>query len=178
MKYCSYVNTKQGSKSVGRYSNGNTLPLVQLPFGMTAFAPQTESDTRWYYHPDSRSLEGIRLTHQPSPWIADYGAFVFMPQNRLLGAEGGRRWSGYRPEEATLTPYCLKTRFLRSRADFELAPCISFDGLGINRGDGKALSMRDVIKHEEIGVRKDSFVTDMIGIHSCRVYRCKVVDAE
>ncbi len=122
MKYCSYVNTKQGSKSTHRYSNGNTLPLVQLPFGMTAFAPQTNDDTRWYYHPDSRSLEGIRLTHQPSPWIADYGAFVFLPQNRLIAAEGGRRWSGYRPEEAILTPYYLKTRFLRSRADFELAP--------------------------------------------------------
>lgn len=122
MKYCSYVNTKQGSKSTHRYSNGNTLPLVQLPFGMTAFAPQTEADARWYYHPESRSLEGIRLTHQPSPWIADYGAFVFLPQNRLIAAESGRRWSGYRPEEATLTPYYLKTRFLRSRADFELAP--------------------------------------------------------
>ena len=89
---------------------------------MAAFAPQTEADTRWYYHPDSRSLEGIRLTHQPSPWIADYGAFVFLPQNRLIAAEGGRRWSGYRPEEAVLTPFYLKTRFLRSRADFELAP--------------------------------------------------------
>ncbi len=122
MKYCNYVNTKQGSKSTHRYSNGNTLPLVQLPFGMAAFAPQTEADTRWYYHPDSRSLEGIRLTHQPSPWIADYGAFVFLPQNRLIAAEGGRRWSGYRPEEAVLTPFYLKTRFLRSRADFELAP--------------------------------------------------------
>ena len=122
MKYCNYVNTKQGSKSVHRYSNGNTLPLVQLPFGMTAFAPQTEADTRWYYHPDSRSLEGIRLTHQPSPWIADYGAFVFLPQNRLIAADNGRRWSGYRPEEAILTPYYLKTRFLRSRCDFELAP--------------------------------------------------------
>ncbi len=122
MKYCDFVNIKQGSKSVHRFSNGNTLPLVQLPFGMAAFAPQTCDDTRWYYHPDSRSLEGIRLTHQPSPWIADYGAFVFLPQNRLLGGEGGKRWSGYRPEEATLAPYTLKTRFLRSRADFELAP--------------------------------------------------------
>lgn len=122
MKYCSYVNTKQGSKSTHRYSNGNTLPLVQLPFGMTAFAPQTNNDTRWYYHPDSRSLEGIRLTHQPSPWIADYGAFVFLPQNRLIAADSGRRWSGYRPEEAILSPFYLKTRFLRSRADFELAP--------------------------------------------------------
>lgn len=123
MRYLDYVNTKQGSKSVHRYSNGNTLPLVQLPFGMAAFAPQTNDDARWYYHPDNRSLEGIRLTHQPSPWIADYGAMVFSLQNKLMGGfDGGKRWSGYRPEEAALTPYYLKTRFLRSRADFELAP--------------------------------------------------------
>lgn len=123
MKYCNLVNTKQGSKSVHRFSSGNTLPLVQLPFGMAAFAPQTTDDTRWYYHPDSHSLEGIRLTHQPSPWIADYGAMVFLPQNKKMGgADGGKRWSGYRPEEAVLTPYYLKTRFLRSRCDFELAP--------------------------------------------------------
>ncbi|MBO5230671.1 MAG: GH92 family glycosyl hydrolase [Clostridia bacterium] len=124
MKYCNYVNTKQGSKSVHRYSNGNTLPLVQLPFGMAAFAPQTvENNVRWYYHPDSRSLEGIRLTHQPSPWIADYGAMIFMPQNKLMGgADGEERWSGFRPEDAVLSPYYLKIRLLRSRCDFELAP--------------------------------------------------------
>ncbi len=124
MKYCNLVNTKQGSKSVHRFSNGNTLPLVQLPFGMAAFAPQTvENNIRWYYHPDSRSLEGIRLTHQPSPWIADYGAMLFSLQNRKMGGfDGEDRWSGFRPEDAILTPYYLKFRFLRCRADFELAP--------------------------------------------------------
>ncbi len=124
MKYCNYVNTKQGSKSVHRYSNGNTLPLVQLPFGMTAFAPQTvEGNIRWYYHPDSRSFEGLRLTHQPSPWIADYGALIFMPQNKLLGGfDGEDRWSGFRPEEAVLTPYFLKYRLLRSKCDLEVTP--------------------------------------------------------
>ena len=124
MKYCNFVNTKQGSKSVHRYSNGNTLPLVQFPFGMAAFAPQTvENNVRWYYHPDSRSLEGIRLTHQPSPWIADYGAMIFMPQNKLMGgADGETRWSGFRPEDAVLSPYYLKIRLLRSRCDFELSP--------------------------------------------------------
>lgn len=123
MKYCDLVNTKQGSKSTHRFSNGNTLPLVQLPFGMAAFAPQTESNVQWYFHPDSHSLEGIRLTHQPSPWIADYGAMVFSLQNKkLAGADGGQRWSGYKPEDAVFSPYYLKVRFLRSRADFELAP--------------------------------------------------------
>ena len=45
MKYCDYVNVKQGSDSTHRFSNGNTLPLCQLPFGMTAFAPQTSQIT-------------------------------------------------------------------------------------------------------------------------------------
>ena len=141
MKYCDFVNTKQGSKSVHRFSSGNTLPLVQLPFGMTAFAPQTvEGNIRWYYHPDSHALEGIRLTHQPSPWIADYGAMLFMPQNKRMGGfDGECRWSGFRPEEAVLTPYYLKTRLLRSRCDFELSPTergavirVSFDEDGDN----------------------------------------------
>lgn len=135
MKYCDLVNTKQGSASVNRFSNGNSLPLVQLPFGMTAFAPQTNPDKRWYYHPASRSLEGVRLTHQPSPWIADYGAFVFMPQRSPIGAASGDRWTGYRPEEAVLTPYSMKLRFLRSECDFELAPTERGAVIRLNYGE-------------------------------------------
>lgn len=141
MKYCELVNTKQGSKSTHRYSSGNTLPLVQLPFGMTAFTPQTvEGNVRWYYHPDSRSFEGIRLTHQPSPWIADYGAMLFMPQNKKLGGfDGEDRWSGFRPEETIYKPYYFKARLLRSRSDIELTPTergaaikVEFDESGDN----------------------------------------------
>lgn len=39
-----------------------------------------------------------------------------------MGGMGEERWSGFRPEDAILSPYYLKTRFLRSRCDFELAP--------------------------------------------------------
>ena len=122
MKYCDFVNTKQGSASVHRFSNGNTLPLVQLPFGMAAFCPQTSNNLSWYYHPTHRSFEGIRLTHQPSPWIADYGAVCFMPQNKNLGLYGGDRWSGFRPNDAVLKPYYLNYRLLRSDSNIELTP--------------------------------------------------------
>ena len=61
MKRISLVNTKQGSASVHRYSNGNTLPLMQVPFGMVSFCPQTDENLRWYYHPSHRSLMGIRI---------------------------------------------------------------------------------------------------------------------
>lgn len=123
MKYCDYVNTKQGSDSVHRFSNGNTLPLVQLPFGMIAFAPQTNEDNiRWYYHPQSRAFEGVRLTHQPSPWIGDHGAVCFLPQNGLIGFNGEERWSGFRPQDAVLKPYYLRYDLLRTRSRIEVTP--------------------------------------------------------
>ena len=116
------VNIKQGTKSDPRFSQGNTLPLVQRPFGMAAFAPQTERNGSWYYHPDSRSIEGIRLTHQPSPWINDYGTFLMTPQNDVIANSAGSAWGGHRPEDDVMTPSYLKIRFLRSACDFEVTP--------------------------------------------------------
>ena len=126
MNNLKYVNIRHGTKSVPRYSNGNTLPLVQLPWGMAAFAVQTASDRgNWYFHPEDRSVEGIRLTHQPSPWIGDFGCFTLLPQscsdNSFFSTTGGR-WSGYRPEDAVFEPYYLKLNLLRYRTAFELSP--------------------------------------------------------
>ena len=122
MDYLKYVNIKQGTFSVRRFSNGNTLPLVQLPFAMAGYSAQTEYDGGWFYHPTHRSLEGIRLTHQPSPWISDYGTFLFTPQTGEIRDSVGSAWSSYRPEDAVMTPTYMKLRFLRSRTDFELTP--------------------------------------------------------
>ena len=122
MSRLSLVNIRQGTKSVPRFSQGNTLPLVQRPFGMTAFAPQTERNGSWYYHPDSHSIEGIRLTHQPSPWISDYGTFLMTPQNDIIANSAGGAWGGHRPADDVMTPSTVKIRFLRSMCDFEITP--------------------------------------------------------
>ncbi len=124
MKYIPFVNIKQGTKSVHRYSNGNTLPYVQLPFAMCGFSAQTQYDGGWYFHPDHRFLEGVRLTHQPSPWINDYGTFLFTPQTDRIYDDFKAAWSGYRPEEAVMRPDYMKLRFLRSQTDFELTPTV------------------------------------------------------
>ena len=84
MRYIPYVNTKMGTKSVMRFSNGNTLPLTQRPFGMVSFCPQSDGSSRWLYTPDFPYIEGIRLTHQPSPWIRDYGTVLMTPQNDII----------------------------------------------------------------------------------------------
>ena len=119
----SQVNVKQGTASTSRFSNGNTLPLTQLPWGMAAFIPQTQVHNKtWYYHPSERSLEGVRLTHQPSPWIGDFGSLILLPQCDVPEVDENRRWSGYRPEDAVLCPHYMKLHFLRSETVFELSP--------------------------------------------------------
>ena len=122
MKYLPFVNIKMGTRSVKRFSKGNTLPLTQLPFAMAAFAPQTEGNDSWFYHPDHPYLEGVRLTHQPSPWIADYGTFLMTPQNDVIADDPKDAWSGCRTQNSILRPDYLKVTFLRSDSDFEVTP--------------------------------------------------------
>lgn len=140
MKYIDFVNIKQGTDSTFRYSNGNTLPLVQHPFGFASFAPQTASFRGgWFYHPSDKSLEGIRLTRQPSPWIREQGAIAIHLQRGEPFESADMRYSGFRHEDTVLKPHYMKYRLLRPRADIELTPtnsgaCIraSFDAEGDN----------------------------------------------
>ena len=122
MKYLPYVNVKMGTKSHPRRSYGNTLPLTQMPFGMASFCLQTEVKRAWFYQPDHEFAEGIRLTHQFSPWVGDYGAFLMMPQNDCVANSGDGAWSGIRKQETVESPHYFKTHFLRSNCIFELTP--------------------------------------------------------
>ena len=123
MNFIKYVNTKQGSKSTRRFSNGNTLPLVQRPFGFASFAPQTDSTRQsWFYNPEDKSFEGVRLTHQPSPWISDHGAIVIHPQTEIPYLPAFARWSGFDENKSVLMPHYMRYYLKRSKADFELTP--------------------------------------------------------
>ena len=63
---------------------GNTLPLVGLPFGFNHWAPQTidehPASGSWWFNGNTHRLTWLRCTHQPSPWIGDWGYFAFTPQ--------------------------------------------------------------------------------------------------
>ena len=137
MKYIPYVNIKMGTKSHPRRSYGNTLPLTQLPFGMAGYAIQTDGRSQWYYHPDHEFAEGVRLTHQPSPWINDYGTFLMTPQNDVVADNGGGAWSGYRTQDAVLRPDYLKLKFLRSNCVFELTPTLRGAAVRLTFGDDR-----------------------------------------
>ena len=73
------VNTLMGTDSDYRLSHGNTYPAVGMPWGMNSWTPQTgRMGNGWAYTYDATKINGIKQTHQPSPWINDYAAFALM----------------------------------------------------------------------------------------------------
>lgn len=120
--YLDYVNIQQGTDSTWRFSRGNTLPLTQRPYAMAAFAPQTRGMETWWYSPHERVVEGIRLTHQPSPWINDYGCMMFTPQTDAWQDKFYEAWTGMRPQDTVLRPDYLKLGFARCCCTAELVP--------------------------------------------------------
>lgn len=118
--YTSYVNIKQGTFSEPRFSCGNSLPLVAAPFGMNHFCLQTKAaDEGWFYHPTHRQTEGVRLTHQASPWVRDYGHFVFMPQSGDCYVKDYARCTGF--TETAMNPGDMEVYFKRYQASLSLA---------------------------------------------------------
>lgn len=118
--YTSYVNIKQGTFSEPRYSCGNTLPLIASPFGMNSFCLQTRAEGgNWFFHPTHRQTEGVRLTHQPSPWMGDYGHMVFMPQTKDVYITENERSTGF--EEINLNPAFMEVYLKRYRVRLGIA---------------------------------------------------------
>jgi predicted alpha-1,2-mannosidase len=116
------VNILQGTDSTPAFSRGNTLPIAALPFGMAHWTLQSQANTPWMFSPGVRRIQGLRCTHQLSPWLDDYGHAVFLPFSGEINADPGSRASSYRPEDAKLTPYSLQLFLLRYRANVELIP--------------------------------------------------------
>jgi predicted alpha-1,2-mannosidase len=123
MSSLSLVSTLHGTESVHTFSHGNTLPITAMPFGMNHWAPQSNPDFRWWFRAGDRKLQGIRCTHQPSPWIADYAPLL------LMATTGSRRqlvpdqWaSSYRPAESTFRPDRFETELIRYRTKVAFVP--------------------------------------------------------
>lgn len=116
------VNLLQGTESTYEFSRGNTLPIAALPFGMAHWTLQSHADSPWMFHPDVRRVQGIRCTHQFSPWDGDYGHATFLPFSGDIHLDAVSRASSYKPEAARLAPYSLQLSLLRYRARVELVP--------------------------------------------------------
>jgi predicted alpha-1,2-mannosidase len=116
------VNVLQGTESTMVFSRGNTLPIAALPFGMAHWTLQSRNESPWMFHPGDRRIQGIRSTHQLSPWLGDYGHATFLPFCGSIDPEAVSRASSYRPESARLFPHTFQLRLQRYGIDVELIP--------------------------------------------------------
>ena len=98
-----YVNPLMGSDSKYELSNGNTYPAIALPWGMNTWTPQTgKMGDGWQYTYAANKINGFKQTHQPSPWMNDYGQFAIMPvTGHLKVSQNGRAsWFSHKAEVA------------------------------------------------------------------------------
>ena len=119
-----YVSTLVGTQSSYAISTGNTYPAVCMPWGMNFWTPQTgKMGDGWTYTYTADKLRGFKQTHQPSPWINDYGQFTIMPETGeapIFDEEKRASWFSHKAEVAK--PYYYRTYLADYDVVTELAP--------------------------------------------------------
>ena len=118
-----YVNPLMGSQSTFELSTGNTYPAIARPWGMNFWTPQTgKMGDGWQYTYTANKIRGFKQTHQPSPWINDYGQFSIMPivGQPLFDEEKRASWFAHKGEVAT--PYYYKVYLAEHDIVTEMTP--------------------------------------------------------
>lgn len=121
--YTEYVNPMVGTQSTFELSTGNTYPAIARPWGMNFWTPQTgKMGDGWQYSYNAYKIKGFKQTHQPSPWINDYGQFSIMPVTGKLVFDENKRasWFAHKGEEAKA--YYYKVYLAEHDVAVELTP--------------------------------------------------------
>ena len=118
-----YISTLVGTLSKYSLSTGNTYPAVAMPWGMNFWTPQTgKMGDGWQYVYTEDKLRGIKQTHQPSPWINDYGQFSIMATTGTprFGEDERASWFSHKAE--TATPYYYQVYLADWDVNAEVTP--------------------------------------------------------
>jgi len=100
------VNTLMGTDSKYSFSNGNTYPAITMPWGMNCWTPQTGANGYgWQYTYTADKIRGFKQTHQPSPWMGDYGQFSIMPMTGKMVVDEEKRASWFSHKAEIAHPY-------------------------------------------------------------------------
>ncbi len=123
--FTKYVKPIVGSQSNPSLSNGNIYPCIALPWGMNHWAPQTYdpgNNPVWFYSYNADFISGIRQTHQPSPWIGDYGVFTLQPTvgEKVFLEEDRKSWFSHKAE--VVRPNYYKVYLAEYNVTAELTP--------------------------------------------------------
>jgi predicted alpha-1,2-mannosidase len=118
-----YVNPLMGTLSKVSLSTGNTYPAIAMPWGMNFWMPQTgKMGDGWAYTYTSDKIRGFKQTHQPSPWINDYGQFSIMPVSGKAVFDQDRRASWFSHKAEEVRPYYYKVYLADHDIITEIAP--------------------------------------------------------
>ena len=118
-----YVNPLVGTDSKYQLSTGNTYPTISMPWGMNAWTPQTgKMGDGWTYAYDADKIRGFKQTHQPSPWMNDYGQFAIMPVADKLVFDQDQRASWFSHKAEEVKPYYYKVYLADHDITTEMAP--------------------------------------------------------
>lgn len=118
-----FVNPLVGSDSNPELSTGNTYPVIAMPWGMNFWVPQTgKMGDGWQYTYSAKKIRGLKQTHQPSPWINDYGQFSLLPTVGKPVFDEAKRasWFSHKAEKAT--PYYYSVYLADYDVTAELCP--------------------------------------------------------
>lgn len=82
-----YVDTRRGTNSSGSFSRGNNIPAAALPNGFNFWTPMTDASSQtWLYNYATSNdannlptLQGIGVSHEPSPWMGDRNQLAILP---------------------------------------------------------------------------------------------------
>ncbi|MFC3974143.1 GH92 family glycosyl hydrolase [Maribacter confluentis] len=118
-----WVNPLMGTDSDHSLSNGNTYPAIAMPWGMNFWTPQTgKMGDGWAYTYDATRIKGFKQTHQPSPWMNDYGQFSIMPVTGSLRFLEEDRQSWFSHKSEIVTPYYYSVYLADHNVTTEITP--------------------------------------------------------
>lgn len=121
--YAAFVNPLVGTESSFELSAGNTYPAIALPWGMNFWTPQTgRNGDGWQYVYTAHKIRGLKQTHQPSPWINDYGMFSLMPETGKPIFDEDKRASWFSHMAEDVKPYYYKVYLADYDIRAEIAP--------------------------------------------------------
>ena len=121
--FTQYVNPLMGTLSSFELSTGNTYPAIARPWGMNFWTPQTgKMGDGWQYVYTANKIRGFKQTHQPSPWINDYGQFSIMPVTGKPEFDEDKRASWFSHKGEVALPYYYKVYLAEHDVVTEFTP--------------------------------------------------------
>lgn len=118
-----YVNPLTGTLSKFELSTGNNYPVIARPWGMNFWSPQTgKMGDGWLYTYTADKIRGFKQTHQPSPWMNDYGQFSIMPITGKITFDEDKRASWFSHKAEVAKPYYYKVYLADHDITTEITP--------------------------------------------------------